>query len=326
MLAKTLSARPLRAYSAVFVTDSGILSAPFAQQLARYVDAGGAVLATLGEQAAHMKIEPITGIALRKTTANELRVATVDDSHPVLREATGWRAVRFMKHVDVQMGEQDHALITLGDQSPLLIERGGSAGRLLLLTAPLDRAWNDLAIHPLFVRFIADCARYLTARDASAMAYSIGSRIATGIAPGTGGQIFDPQGGRVLALDDVSDASHLTPTQLGFYEVRSGLEKHWLAVNTDARESDLRPMDAESVARWQALRSEAGAAQIVPVAADKVQSSAKLNAERSIGWQLLLVAAVLLLAELLLANYRLTIRRDGTRAAPSAGIAPTIEA
>jgi hypothetical protein len=315
LLAKTLSARPLGDYSAVFVTDSGILTAPFAQQLARYVEAGGAVLATLGEQAAHMKSEPITGIALRKIVASELRVANVDDSHPVLREATGWRAVRFMKHVDVQMGEQDHALITLGDQSPLLIERRGSAGRLLLLTAPLDRTWNDLAIHPLFVRFIADCARYLTAKDASAMAYSIGSRIATGIAPGTGGQIFDPQGGRVLALDDASDASHLTPTQLGFYDVRSGQEKHWLAVNIDARESDLRPMNAESVVRWQALRSEAGA-QSAPMA-DKTQSTAKVNAERSIGWQLLLVAAVLLLAELLLANYRLTIRRDGTRSTPS---------
>jgi hypothetical protein len=320
-LAKTLGVRPLSDYSAVFVTDSGILSAPFAQQLARYVEAGGAVFATLGVQAAQMKIEPITGIALRKTTDKELQIGGVDDSHPVLREASGWRAVRFMKHIDVEMGEQDRALITLGDQSPLLIERNGSAGRLLILTAPLDRAWNDLAIHPLFVRFIADCARYLTARDASAMAYSIGSRIATGIAPGTGGQIFDPQGGRVLALDDVSDASHLTPTQPGFYEVRSGQEKHWLAINPDARESDLRPMDADSVARWQTLRSDA-AVPIAPAATEKEQVAAKSNIDRPIGWHLLLIAAVLLLAELLLGNYRLTIRRDGTRSGfPAKGAA-----
>jgi hypothetical protein len=282
------------------------------------------VLATLGVQAAQMKTEPITGIALGKTTDTELRVSAVDDSHPVLRETSGWRAVRFMKHIDVRMGEQDRALITLGDQSPLLIERNGTAGRMLVLTAPLDRAWNDLAIHPLFVRFIADCARYLTARDANAMAYTIGSRIATGIAPGTGGQIFDPQGGRVLALDDVSDASHLTPTQLGFYEVRSGQEKHWLAVNTDARESDLRPMNADNVARWQALRSDT--ARTAPSASDKTQVIAKpsLGTERPIGWHLLLIAAVLLLAELLLGNYRLTIRRDGTRPGLPKKVAATV--
>jgi hypothetical protein len=177
----------------------------------------------------------------------------------------------------------------------------------------------------LFVRFIADCARYLTVRDASAMAYTIGSRITTGIAPGTGGQIFDPHGGRVLALDDVSDASHLIPTQLGFYEVRSGQEKHWLAINTDARESDLQPMDPDSVARWQTLRSDA--ARIGSSA--KAQVTPQKNAERPIGWYFLLIVAVLLLAELLLGNYRLTIRRDGTRSALptklAAGVTTTVE-
>ena len=88
--------------------------------LGHFVRAGGSVLATLGARTAQLKAEPITQLALRKTTDTELRVATIDDSHPVLREASGWHAVRFMKHVDVQLGEQDRALITLGDQSPLL--------------------------------------------------------------------------------------------------------------------------------------------------------------------------------------------------------------
>jgi hypothetical protein len=310
-LAKTLAARPLSDYSAVFVTDNGILSSVDARQLAKYVDAGGAVFATLGAKSALLSAEPITGMALHKAVDNEVRVATVDDSHPVLREASGWNAVRFMKHVDVRLAEQDRALITLGDKSPLLIERSGGAGRLLLLTAPLDRAWNDLAIHPLFVRFIADAARYLTDRDASAMAYTIGSRIATGLTTGTGGQIFDPQGARVLTLDDASDASHLTANQVGFYEVRSGQQKRWLAVNIDARESDLSAMSAESVTRWQSLTSGPAA----PI--DKIQVAVKPSAEHALGWNLLVVAAVLLLLELLLANYRLTIRRDGTRAMPA---------
>ncbi len=310
-LPKTLAARPLTEYSAVFVTDSGILNAAIARQLAQYVEAGGAVLATLGPKASQLAAEPITGMAIRKTTDNELRVGIVDDSHPVLRDASSWHAVRFMKHIDVRMAEQDRALITLADQSPLLIERSGTAGRLLLLTAPLDRAWNDLPIHPLFVRFIADCARYLTDRDASAMAYPIGTRIATGLTTGTGGQIFDPQGARVLTLGDASDASHLTPNQVGFYEVRSGQQKRWLAVNTDVRESDLTQMNGDTVARWQALTTGSP----VPTVQNNAQATAKPGSERAFGWHFLIAAAALLLLELLLANYRLTIRRDGTRVA-----------
>jgi hypothetical protein len=42
------------------------------------------------------------------------------------------------------------------DGTPLLIERTIGAGHMLVLTAPVEREWNDLAIHPLFVRFIAE--------------------------------------------------------------------------------------------------------------------------------------------------------------------------
>lgn len=307
--AKEISTRPLSDFSAVFVTDSGILNDSITRQLQTFVATGGAVFAALGPRAAQLQAEPITGMALRGATNAEIRIGTIDDSHPVLRDAAGWHAVRFMKHFDVRMSEQDRALITLGDQTPLLIERSG-AGRLLLLNAPLDRAWNDLPIHPLFVRFIADAARYLTDRDANAMAYPIGARVATGLT-GAGGQIFDPQGARVLSLENAADAGHLTPDQVGFYEVRSGQEKHWLAVNPDVRESDLAPMTPENAARWQELAP--GAA---PALQNKVAVAANTSTNWEIGWHLLIAAAILIALELLLANYRLTIRRDGTRAAP----------
>lgn len=311
-MAKTLASRPLADYSAVFVADSGVLAASQARSLMQYVDAGGSVLATLGPYAAQLEAEPITGVALRRTRAGEQRVAAVDDSHPVLRDAAAWSAVRFMKHIEIEPAEQDRTLISLTDQSPLLIERvreGDSAGRLLMLAAPLDRTWNDLAIHPLFVRFVADAARYLTVRDASAMSYTVGSRIVTGVVSGTGGQIFDPAGGRVLGLDSAADASHLTPALTGFYEVRSGPQKSWLAVNVDARESDLMPLSADAVRRWRELTPPA-APQTGSTAAQTQQTAP----DRALGWHFLIAAAALLLLELLLANYRLTIRRDGTRA------------
>jgi len=318
-LNKTLAARPLADYSAVFVADSGILSAQQARTLMQYVDAGGSVLATLGPYAAQLEAEPITGVAVRRMRTGEQRVASIDDSHPVLRDAMQWQAVRFIKHIEIEPAAKDRSLIALGDQSPLLMERvdeGASTGRLLLLTAPLDRTWNDLAIHPLFVRFIADAARYLTVRDASAMSYTVGSRIATGVVAGMGGQIFDPAGGRVLGLDNAADASHLTPAMIGFYEVRSGPQKRWLAVNADARESDLTPLSADAVQRWRELMPPTA-----PQPGSTASQTQQAPPDRALGWHFLIAAAVLLLVELLLANYRLTIRRDGTRT--PAGVAAT---
>jgi hypothetical protein len=66
-------------------------------------------------------------------------------------------------------------------------------------------------------------------------------------------------------------------------------------------------MDSDAIARWQVLTP--------PLSAQgKAIVTAPDDAPRPIGWPLLLIAALFLLTELLVANYRLTIRRDGTRA------------
>ena len=122
-----------------------------------------------------------------------------------------------------------------------------------------------LGIHPLFVKFIADAAHDLTGRDATAMSYTVGAQITTGIVTGAGGQIFDPTGERALQLSDLAGASHFVPDLTGFYEVRSDNRKRWLAVNVDAREADLSKMTADTVTRWQGLTSTLPTAEKVQV-------------------------------------------------------------
>ena len=125
------------------------------------------------------------------------RAATVGEiatTHPVLRDAGDWHRVRFFRHRTVAVGEDDKVLIAYEDGTPLLIERTIGAGRMLVLTAPVERSWNDLAIHPLFVHFIAEAARYLMRGDASAASTTVGSVVMTGLTAAGGGQIFDPQG------------------------------------------------------------------------------------------------------------------------------------
>jgi hypothetical protein len=147
----------------------------------------------------------------------------------------------------------------------------------------------------------------LTGQDATALSYAIGAQVATGIAAGVGGQIFSPAGERELPLSDLAGATHFVPEQTGFYEIRTEGRRHWVAVNVDSRESDLAKMQSDAVERWQHLTP-------APTPRETSSEATAPIAPRSIGWPLLVFAALVLLSELLLANYRLTIRRDGSRA------------
>src|SRR5690606_2912423 len=232
------------------------------------------------------------------------RVAAVEQSHPALRESEGWRSIRFLRYVPIEPADADSVLIRFEGGEPLLIERRVGSGRLLVLTSPLDRDWNDLAIHPLFVRFIGEAARYLTAAGRAHSAV-VGSLLPMG--GRTGAQVFDPRGERVLALGDTAGRPRLPADQLGFYEVRGGGRGDWIAVNADPRESDLTPLPAESLERWRALEKLAQPQGGAP--AGETAAPAQL---KSIWPWLLLIAVTLAFVEALVANSYLHVRRGVT--------------
>ena len=178
-----------------------------------------------------------------------------------------------------QVAEGDKVLIAYEDGAPLLIERTLGAGRMLVLTAPIDRDWNDLAIHPLFVRFIAEAARYLIAADASAASTTVGSVVMTGLTAAGGGQIFDPQGERVLGLAQTRGRGSPDSRPDGFYEIRGNEGVRWLAVNVDARESDLTPLPRVLRA---ALAGAAGAAA-APRTSQQLRPRRRMREPRSLG-------------------------------------------
>ena len=288
-------------YSLVVITDPNALSSTSARRIRSFVAAGGSALVTLGETVSDENAL-LGDLDVGEPRNRSGRVAEIATTHPVLREAGDWNRVRFFRQRAIQLTPADKVLIALDDDTPLLIERTLDAGRMLILTVPVDRRWNDLAIHPLFVQFIGAAATYLTHAGATSNSATVGAPVATGLTREGGGQIFDPQGRRALALGQSTTAS-LVPDQAGFYEIRGSEGARWLAVNVDARESNLATLPADFVARWQALRVQEPAAVARAAAVPKATP-------KSLGPWLLWVAAVLLLAEVLLANRHLAIRRE----------------
>jgi uncharacterized membrane protein len=291
-------------YSLLVVADTAALSDIQADRIKEYVAAGGSVLATLGTGSSGAVNALLQGWRIGEPQQKTAAIGEIATTHPVLRDARDWHTVRFFRHRSVAVGPDDKILIAHDDGTPLLVERALGAGRMLVLTAPVARDWNDLAIHPLFVHFIAEAARYLVRGDASAASATVGSVVMTGLTAAGGGQIFDPRGERVLGLAQTVAADRLIPDQTGFYEIRGNDGVRWAAVNVDARESDLTPLPAAFVQRWRAMQ--------VRKAAPSVASAAPSPdaAPRSLGSAVLWLAALLLLAELLLANRYLAIRRE----------------
>jgi hypothetical protein len=120
----------------------------------------------------------------------------------------------------------------------------------------------------------------------------------------SGAQIFDPNGRRVLALSDTAEQPRLFANTIGFYEVRGGGRSDWIAVNADARESDLTRMPPGAIEQWGKLQ--------IPVRAASSVQSANADASdqlKAIWPWLLLIAVTLAFIEPLVANSHLHIRR-----------------
>jgi hypothetical protein len=311
-----ISQRALADYSALVVSDVGVLSGPSVTAIQRYLEGGGTVLMTLGPRASRLDRIPLSGHTRLDRNLNSQgggwtgRVSAVEQSHPALRDAQGWRSVRFFRYVGVEPQDGDAALIRFEDGQPLLIERRVGTGRLLVLTSPLDREWNDLAIHPLFVRFIGEAARYLTAAAAAPNAL-VGSLLPLGVNGANGAQVFDPSGKRTVGLSDTTERPRLLADQAGFYEVRGGGRSDWIAVNPDPRESELVRLSDDSINQWTRMQKPI-TAQAPVTQASSGETATPASPLKSIWPWLLLIAVTLAFIEPLVANSHLHVRRGVT--------------
>lgn len=143
-------------------------------------------------------------------------LAATDLRHPVFRPfdavAANFGQVRFDRawSVDAVAGWRVAAQFT--DGSPALIERLQSGGRLMLFASDVDRRWNDFPLHPTFVPFTQEIARYLGARPPAASTLLVSDVPAgTPAVPG-----FARIGSRTVAVNvDPREASaeRLTPIE-----------------------------------------------------------------------------------------------------------------
>ncbi len=262
-------------YALIVLSDVPRLTRDFESRLRAWVETGGALFVALGPNSALARRSALTGHTVQQPPAAELggdrfQVAgEAESSHPVARAAEGARSVKFFLYVRVEPREGDIVPLRLGNGDPLLLEHTVGRGRAMLFASSLDNVWNDLPVSPVFVPFIAETARYLTGAESVRGESLLGDILELGRRRGSGStvQVADPSGNRVLTLSEAVHREALALEVVGFYEIRSGERSELVAVNPDPVESNLRPVEADTLQLWQSTGGlEAAGATVAGVA------------------------------------------------------------
>jgi aerotolerance regulator-like protein/VWA domain-containing protein len=307
-----ISSAPLSPYGFIVLSDVLSLPSSFESALTNYVRAGGSVLVAAGTAMARHPRVPVFGDTIldaRYYSREGARFQTVGDtdpSHPSVEKANRWAGVKF--YFAVRVGGADSRVIArLTDQTPLLLEKKVGEGRVLLFASGLDNLTNDFPLHPVFIPFIDQTARYLSGIETRS-----GSRVVdaflelrTAKEQAVGVEVVDPDGKRPFSLKEAASVQSFQLTRAGFYHLRlANGRQDLVGVNADRHESDLDIIPRDVLALWS------GNASPETQQASAATQSRDEKKPYSLWWYVLLILLVIAIAESVLSSQYLGMPRE----------------
>jgi hypothetical protein len=307
-----ISSAPLSPYGFIVLSDVLSLPSSFESALTNYVRAGGSVLVAAGTAMARHPRVPVFGDTIldaRYYSREGSRFQTVGDtdpSHPSVEKANRWVGVKF--YFAVRVGGADSRVIArLTDQTPLLLEKKVGEGRVLLFASGLDNLTNDFPLHPVFIPFIDQTARYLSGIETRS-----GSRVVdaflelrTAKEQAVGVEVVDPDGKRPFSLKEAASVQSFQLTRAGFYHLRlANGRQDLVGVNADRHESDLDIIPRDVLALWS------GNANPETQQASAATQSRDEKKPYSLWWYVLLILLVIAIAESVLSSQYLGMPRE----------------
>ncbi len=307
-------------YAFVVLSDVVALPSILDRTLQKNVEGGGGVLIALGTAAAHHESIPIFGGSTRdghyyarsgSEGAGFATVGQMDASHPVMRDSAAWPELKFFYAAGVDSG-QARVLARLSDTTPLLLDRAVGEGHVLVFASGLGNVTNDMPLHPVFVPFVEQTARYLSGADRLSGARLVDSFVQLRDAAGqnhtqaqTSVDVTGPNGVRPLSLSESSTAQSFPLAHAGFYQIRYSTGREALvAANPDRRESDLQAIPAETLKLWSGAGDTGN-----PASAPEQTAQASLRVS-SMWWWFMLALLVVVLSESVLASRYLGTQRE----------------
>jgi hypothetical protein len=310
-------------YAFIILADLNSLPAILENALTGYVRAGGSILIAAGTSAGGRSQIPIFGAHVIETRDYNrapdrfMAVGSSDSSYPAAAKAEGWPGVKFFYALNVDPGNGPDAarvIVRLADQTPLLLEKRMGEGRVVLLTSGLDNLTNDFPLHPAFVPFIEQMARYLAGSERQGGARPVDAYLELRNARerGQGVEIIDPDGKRPLTLTEAATAQSFQLTEAGYYQLRlANGRQDEVGVNADPKESNLDVIPEDVLALWQGKGGHPAQSQEARTPGAAVQTAgAPHKTPESIWWWVMLLVLASGCAESFVASRYLGTQRE----------------
>ncbi len=321
---------------AVVVVDPIALDARWATALRRFVTEGGGAILALGPQTEARAFNAAFGswLGVRvEEPGGSLRepalLAEIATEHPIFRpfadpRRANFSRVRFSGYAGLVLDETggsapSSAILVLArfsDGRPAIVEITRGRGKVILLAFGLDARWSTLPLTPLYAPLLHQMLGAVR-RPSPPPFFRVGESIAVEGEEFTASVIVRAPDGERLRLDEVGGTWGFTPERVGFYHLRRLRGEEPIAVNVEAGESDVRPMEGAELDHFLASLGgrESGLRGHPTRSSDRMgtPSDSTLNAsggratdagasqgdlvaaERSRAWRALLLAAMLLL-------------------------------
>jgi hypothetical protein len=259
------SNQQLSRYAFVVLNDAGAISTTLEDALKKYVSAGGSVMVALGPASAAQPRVPVADESIEAASyagregERFLNVSEVDAGHPAMRSVERFNGVKFYQAIHVTPAKS-RVLARLNDGTPLVLERQIGEGKALVFASTFDNVTNDLPLHASWVPFIVRTAAYLSGSGAEQPVNLLVDsyvELRTADNKSAAAEVLDPDGKRLLSLEEATTARNFAVGKEGFFELKTASGRHTLlAAHADRRESDLAPIPQETLDLWKATGSD----------------------------------------------------------------------
>jgi hypothetical protein len=304
-------------YAFVVLSDVASIPSILEHSLVKYVQDGGSVLVAAGTADSHREHIPVydedvaDGHYYSRGGGGFASVGAMDQSYPAIKDAAGWSDAKFFYAAKVN-DSGARVAAKLADGTPLLLDKPMGQGHAMVFASGFDNVTNDLPLHPVFVAFVDQAARYLSGTERLGGPRVVDSfvqlRSPSGTATASGGtsvEVVGPNGKRPLSLAEEATAQSFRLADAGFYQVRfaSGRAAS-IAVNPDPKESGLESIPDDVLKLWSGSAGGGGAATATESAAEATKNAYGL------WWWVMLLILVAALAESLVASRYLGTQRE----------------
>jgi hypothetical protein len=299
-------------YAFIVLSDLNSVPALLENSLTGYVRSGGNIFIAAGTSAGARLQIPIFGARIveprdySRVPDRFMGVGSSDSSYPAVAKAEGWPGVKFFYALDVDPGDA-RVIVRLSDQTPLLLEKRIGEGRVVLFASGLDNLTNDFPLHPAFVPFVEQTARYLAGseRQGGARVVDAFLELRNAREQGQGVEVTDPDGKRPLTLGQAASAQSIQLTEAGYYQLRlANGRQNLVGVNADPKESNLDLIPADMVALWQGSGGQGSQS------ASSSGAAPPQKTPESLWWYVMLLLFAAAVAESVLASRYLGTQRE----------------